>query len=397
MDQLLQKTTTLVGKKIFRRQSEFGVSDHIRIIKIWDRSLSTSPGWDFTTRCWFSPQYLVSLSFSTDSSQWRTKLGTTLGELTSSVEVWGVNALPGRGEVCHNETVGTRLMCPECPKYCEFRQLSKSCDLYNVSYLFDNGTTVIFAFVMSVWGESSFSLWCSPHSTNSAAATLFVELWKRRQAVLAWEWDLEMDDQEEQTRPEFEAEVQTRRINPVTKFPEPYIPGWNKFGRVAFTNAFVAFLVSWGWTSIFWNNNVIIQLLVVIFTLFAIIMFRITLLNFVYRWQSSCQADALMRNVSRESFKENQEKQTVLFAQARLLSSLVAATLNLLVIVLLNKLYEYVALWLVNWEQPRTQTEFEHSYTFKMFLFQFINFYLPLIYIALFKVSIRFPPLTSFR
>ena len=141
----------------------------------------------------------------------------------------------------------------------------------------------------------------------------------------------------------------------------------------------------------------IIQLLVVIFTLFAIIMFRITLLNFVYRWQSSCQADALMRNVSRESFKENQEKQTVLFAQARLLSSLVAATLNLLVIVLLNKLYEYVALWLVNWEQPRTQTEFEHSYTFKMFLFQFINFYLPLIYIALFKVSIRFPPLTSFR
>ena len=75
-----------------------------------------------------------------------------------------------------------------------------------------------------------------------------------------------------------------------------------------------------------------------------------------------------------------------MFAQARLLSSLVAATLNLLVIVLLNKLYEHVALWLVNWEQPRTQTDFEHSYTFKMFLFQFINFYLPLIYIALFKV-----------
>ena len=136
------------------------------------------------------------------------------------------------------------VMCPECPKYCDFRQLSKSCDLYNVSYLFDNDTTVIFAFVISVWGESSLSVSLMIHSSNSAAATLFVELWKRRQAVLAWEWDLEMDDQEEQTRPEFEAEVQTRRINPVTKFPEPYIPGWSKFGRVAFTNAFVAFLVS---------------------------------------------------------------------------------------------------------------------------------------------------------
>ena len=95
------------------------------------------------------------------------------------------------------------------------------------------------------------------------------------------------------------------------------------------------------------------------------------------------------RTFSQDS-QENVEQKTginkIVFAQARLLSSLVAATLNLLVIVLLNKLYEHVALWLVNWEQPRTQTDFEHSYTFKMFLFQFINFYLPLIYIALFKV-----------
>ena len=36
------------------------------------------------------------------------------------------------------------------------------------------------------------------------AATLFVEIWKRRQSILAWEWDLEMDDQEEHPRPEFE-------------------------------------------------------------------------------------------------------------------------------------------------------------------------------------------------
>ena len=35
-------------------------------------------------------------------------------------------------------------------------------------------------------------------------AALFVELWKRRQAMVAWKWDLEMDDAEEQTRPEFE-------------------------------------------------------------------------------------------------------------------------------------------------------------------------------------------------
>ena len=91
----------------------------------------------------------------------------------------------------------------------------------------------------------------------SLSATLFVEIWKRRQSVLAWEWDLEMDDQEEQPRPEFEvgkhysqlsslfsqAEVRTRRINPVTKYPEAYLPGYSKLGRIALTTSFVLFLV----------------------------------------------------------------------------------------------------------------------------------------------------------
>lgn len=76
-----------------------------------------------------------------------------------------------------------------------------------------------------------------------------------------------------------------------------------------------------------------------------------------------------------------------MFSQARLLSSITAATLNLLVIVTLNKIYEYIAIWLVNWERPRTQSDYEHSFTFKMFAFQFINFYSSLIYIAFFKVA----------
>ena len=57
--------------------------------------------------------------------------------------------------------------------------------LYNVAYLFDNDLTVIYA-LMSLW------------------AAVFMEMWKRRQSVMVWEWDLEMDEQEEQTRPEFE-------------------------------------------------------------------------------------------------------------------------------------------------------------------------------------------------
>ena len=51
------------------------------------------------------------------------------------------------------------------------------------------------------------------------------------------------------------------------------------------------------------------------------------------------------------------------------------------------QIYKYVAEWLTNLECPRTFTDYEDSYTSKVFLFQFINFYSSLIYIAFFKVS----------
>ena len=50
------------------------------------------------------------------------------------------------------------------------------------------------------------------------------------------------------------------------------------------------------------------------------------------------------------------------------------------------QLYRKVAVWLTNLENPRTQTEYEDSFTFKMFSFQFVNYYSSLVYIAFFKV-----------
>ena len=42
-------------------------------------------------------------------------------------------------------------------------------------------------------------------------ATTFLEMWKRRQAILKWEWDLTDDEDVEEIRPEFEANVKSRR------------------------------------------------------------------------------------------------------------------------------------------------------------------------------------------
>ena len=47
--------------------------------------------------------------------------------------------------------------------------------------------------------------------------------------------------------------------------------------------------------------------------------------------------------------------------------------------------FQIMARFLTDFEQPRTQNEYENSYTFKMFLFQFVNYYSSLMYISFFK------------
>jgi len=51
---------------------------------------------------------------------------------------------------------------------------------------------------------------------------------------------------------------------------------------------------------------------------------------------------------------------------------------------LILQLYEKVALLLTNLEQPRTESEWENSFTLKMFLFQFVNLNSSTFYIAFF-------------
>ena len=83
--------------------------------------------------------------------------------------------LPPRHEICDQDApryAGNLTMCPQCDTHCPFWPLEDSCLLSYFSYLSDNGMTVAFACLMSFW------------------ATTFLEFWKRRQAVLSWEWDL---------------------------------------------------------------------------------------------------------------------------------------------------------------------------------------------------------------
>ena len=62
-----------------------------------------------------------------------------------------------------------------------------------------------------------------------------------------------------------------------------------------------------------------------------------------------------------------------------------AALLNLVVIMILNKIYGHLALKLTKMENQKTDKDYEDSFTLKMFCFQFVNFYASIFYIAFFK------------
>ncbi|KAH8357617.1 hypothetical protein KR200_004824 [Drosophila serrata] len=230
-------------------------------------------------------------------------------------------------EICNEYGTGNITLCPLCDKACSYQQLSESCLFSRLTYLFDNPSTVFFAIFMSFW------------------ATTFLELWKRKQSVLVWEWDLHNVDMDEENRPEFETNATTFRMNPVTREKEPYMSTWNRALRFVVTGSAVLFMIS-----------------VVLSAVLGTILYRITLVSVIYGGGGFF-------------VKEH----------AKLFTSVTAALINLVVIMILTRIYHRMAIRLTNLENPRTHTEYEDSYTFKIFFFEFMNFYSSLIYIAFFK------------
>lgn len=189
--------------------------------------------------------------------------------------------------------------------------------------------------------------------------------------MLVWEWDLQNAEYDEEPRPEFETSVKTFRINPVTKEKEPYLPAWSKAVRGLATGSMVffmviissAFLVSCDISSRILIVIIFVQICVVLGAVLGTIVYRISLVAIFYGGGGS-----------------------FLKRHAKIFTSITAALINLVIIMILTRIYHRLARWMVNMENPRTQTEYEASYTFKIFLFEFVNFYSSLIYIAFFKV-----------
>lgn len=233
-------------------------------------------------------------------------------------------------EICNATAAGGLVMCPLCDKRCNYWKLEKSCTYSRVTYLFDNPATVFFAIFMCLW------------------ATMFLEFWKRRQAVIQYDWDVaDFEEEGETVRPEYEATVATSRINPVTQLIEPYMPFYYRIPRVLSSLFIVMFMIC-----------------LVIAAVFCVILYRTIMV-------------ALLFSSDDEFIKAN----------AKYATTATAALLNLIIIMLLNRVYVILAIFLTNFEQPKTETEFDDKFTFKMFCFQFVNYYSSIFYVAFFKQS----------
>ncbi|XP_028917046.1 anoctamin-5 isoform X2 [Ornithorhynchus anatinus] len=240
-------------------------------------------------------------------------------------------------EICDSSIGGKIIMCPLCDEKCEPWRLNSTCASSEYSYLFDNVATLFFAIFMGIW------------------VTLFLEFWKRRQARLEYEWDLvdfEEEQQQLQLRPEYEAKCSQKKKNPVTQEMEPYLPLTSQALRFCFSGATVLFWIS-----------------LIIASMIAVIVYRLAVYAAFARFMENAQ-----------TLKPIQGLLT-----PQLATSVTASCLNFVIIMILNFLYERIAIWITDMEIPRTHLEYENRLTMKMFLFQFVNYYSSCFYVAFFK------------
>ncbi|XP_028666516.1 anoctamin-6 [Erpetoichthys calabaricus] len=255
------------------------------------------------------------------------------GYKTRDTNTWSI-------EVCDPEVGGRIIMCPQCDRECTYWKLNSTCESTKKLSIFDHYGTLVFAVLMSIW------------------VTIFLEFWKRHQAELNYEWDTaEFLEQEELPRPEYEAKCKYEKINPVTKEKE----------LVPHRTCEKCLRVSCGvGTVLFW-------IVLIVASVVGIIVYRLSVF-FVFAAKMQHDLKEL------EPLKE--------YLTPQMATSVTASIISFIIIMILNMVYEKVAIMITDFELPRTQTDYENSLTLKMFLFQFVNYYSSCFYIAFFKGKI---------
>ncbi|CAB4381280.1 unnamed protein product [Rhizophagus irregularis] len=161
-------------------------------------------------------------------------------------------------------------------------------------------------------------------------STCFLETWKRYNASIAYDWDVSDYEREELPRPEFYG-TDTKK-SPITLKKEIHFPYRERVKKLVISG----FVVS-------------ISVLIVIVS--------VTILLLAPK----------------------------LWIKLGSYTSWITAAANLVIMFFMSMLYTYVAGWLTNFENQRTNTSYEDSLIIKTYFFDFVNSYTGIIYILVFK------------
>ncbi|CAL1545216.1 unnamed protein product [Lymnaea stagnalis] len=191
--------------------------------------------------------------------------------------------------------------------------------LGDIKLAFDNDLTPFFALFICIWG------------------TIFLEVWKRQNSTLAYEWDVDQFETYEPDRPQFYG---TKIMKDPITLDDTWIYPASK--------QVIKFLAS--------ASVLIFMVAMVIISVFAVIVYRV-IMNVDY-------CPNLPNN------------------QCFLLTTVVSSILNALSMMILELVYNKLAVVLTNWENHRTQTSYDDSLIIKMFAFKFVNCNASCFYIA---------------
>uniref|UniRef100_A0A914V0A2 Anoctamin n=1 Tax=Plectus sambesii TaxID=2011161 RepID=A0A914V0A2_9BILA len=199
---------------------------------------------------------------------------------------------------------------------------------------FDTKYSSVFSLLICLWGA------------------LFLEIWKRNRHTLAYEWDCEEYNYSEPDRPEFYGTK--KQPNPVTGELEWTYPQLERLRKAITSFLFVAASVC------------------VVFASVA----GVALYKVVMRVQLNCTAEL-------DDDASNDAKEGKLFCVFMI--TIVPTVLNSLSIMILGYLYTKLVYKLTDWENHRTQSDYNNALIIKLFAFQFVNTYTSLFYTAFYR------------
>jgi len=186
---------------------------------------------------------------------------------------------------------------------------------------FDNNATPFFALIICLWG------------------TIFLERWKRANARLSYQWDVDTFEEQEPNRPQYYGTVM--KMDPVTGDEISVYPAIRRFFKMSGSFSVMLFMIC-----------------LVLGSVVAVIIYRV---------------------IAREDLFKSRGEAGLLMA------SVTSTFINTVSIMIMGKIYQKLAVYLTDWENHRTQTSYEDALIIKLFGFQFVNSYTSLFYIAFFR------------